>query len=123
MINEIWPFFEEKPWGLPLFEAVYEAMEKELGPFTLRVGKTQIGFRTRYGFAWFWFPIVKMKNFPEHGALLSFGLDRQVESPRIAQAVMPKKNRWTHHIILESEGQLDEELMGWLRLAYDFSQR
>ena len=123
MINEVWPFFEQKPWALPLFEAAYKAMEEQLGPFTLRVGKSQIGFRTRYGFAWFWFPIRKMKGWPERCALLSFGLDRQVESPRIVQAVMPQKDRWTHHLILQNPDELDEELMVWLRMAYDFSLR
>ena len=32
-------------------------------------------------------------------------------------------NRWTHHVVVDQEGQLDAELLGWLREAYVFAEQ
>ena len=53
---------------------------------------------------------------------MTFGLDHRLASPRIALAVEPYPNRWTHHLIVTDEAQIDAELMGWLRAAYAFAQ-
>ena len=37
-------------------------------------------------------------------------------------AVEPYPNRWTHHVVVSRLEELDEELMDWLREAYDFAQ-
>ena len=62
-----------------------------------------------------------MKGCPEVFLILSFGLSHRLDSPRIAVAVEPYPNRWTHHVILSEAGQLDSELMDWLREAHDFA--
>ena len=51
--------------------------------------------------------------------LLTIGLARRLDSPRVA--VEPYPNRWTHHVILSEVGQLDSELMDWLQEAHDFA--
>ncbi len=45
-----------------------------------------------------------------------------VETPWIFQAVEPYPNRWTHHVIIQSAEEIDEELMGWVQAAYAFAQ-
>ncbi|MFR3664996.1 DUF5655 domain-containing protein [Flintibacter sp.] len=30
--------------------------------------------------------------------------------------------RWTHHVLVTEADQIDEELMGWLREAWDFAE-
>ena len=59
---------------------------------------------------------------PEVFIIVSFGLSHRLNSPRIAIAVEPYPNRWTHHMIVFEAEQLDDELIGWLREAYDFAQ-
>ena len=53
--------------------------------------------------------------------IVSFGLSRRLDSPRIAVAVEPYPSRWTHHVIVSETEQLDGELMDWLREAHDFA--
>lgn len=85
----------------------------------LKVQKSQITFRARYGFAFV--SLRRMKGCPEVFLILSFGLSHRLDSPRIAVAVEPYPNRWTHHVILSEVGQLDSELMDWLQEAHDFA--
>ena len=54
--------------------------------------------------------------------LATLGLGRRVEHPRILQAVEPYPGRWTHHVLVTEADQIDEELMGWLREAWDFAE-
>ena len=52
----------------------------------------------------------------------TLGLGRRVEHPHILQAVEPYPGRWTHHVLVTEADQIDEELMGWLREAWDFAE-
>lgn len=54
--------------------------------------------------------------------MVSFGLDHPMESPRVAVKTEPYHNRWTHHVIVEREEELDKELLGWLGEAYEFAK-
>ena len=31
--------------------------------------------------------------------------------------------RWTTHIVLGGEAEIDDELLGWMEQAYEFSER
>lgn len=62
-----------------------------------------------------------MNGCPEVFLILSFGLRYRLDSPRVAAAAEPYPNRWTHHVIVSDRGQIDDELMGWLREAHDFA--
>ena len=63
-----------------------------------------------------------MKGCPEVFLIVTFGLSHRLDSPRIAAAVEPYPNRWTHHVLIERPEQIDAELIGWLREAYEFSE-
>ena len=43
------------------------------------------------------------------------------EAPRIVQAAEAYPRRWTHHVLVENEADLDGELMGWIDEAFQFS--
>jgi len=53
--------------------------------------------------------------------VLTFGLGRRIEHERITQVVEPYPGRWTHHVIIENEADLDQDVRGWLRDAYYYS--
>ena len=112
-------FFHSAPAALPLYAALRGRLLDECPDTALKVQKTQITFKARYGYAFV--SLRRMKGCPEVFIIVSFGLARRLDSPRVAVAVEPYPNRWTHHIILSEEGQLDGELMGWLREAHDFA--
>jgi len=54
--------------------------------------------------------------------LLSFGLDRGLNSPRIAVRLEPYPRRRTHHMVIARPEELDEEVLGWLQEAHAFAQ-
>ena len=43
------------------------------------------------------------------------------ESERVAAKTEPYPGRWTLHIVVSRPEELDEELLSWIREAYDFA--
>ncbi len=111
-------FFGQKPEALPLYEAVRDIIFSHSG-VTVKVAKTQITFKTKYGFAFV--SMKKLKGSPDISILLTLGLGRRLDSPRVAVATEPYPGRWTHHIIISDTSQLDGELCSWITEAYDFA--
>ena len=121
MSNDELLFFTSMPQMLPLYTALRDQLDQLHPDVTAKVGKTQISLRNRYVFAAVSLPWRKLKGWPEKYVLVSFGLGRKMENPRISQAVEPYPGRWTHHVLLESPEDVDGELLDWLDLAYGFS--
>ena len=114
-------FFGDHREALPLYEVLTEQMEG-LGDLSIRVQKTQITFSNRRNFAFVSFlPARKAKDRPKTYITITFGLGRRVDSPRIGIATEPYPGRWTHHVLISSTEDIDGELMGWIREAYNFS--
>jgi hypothetical protein len=113
--------FAGKTESLKLFHVVQKYIES-LGPVRMEAMKSQISFGTRTKFAWVWLPPSWSKSRPENSIVITFGLRRHVEHERIVQAVEPRSGRWTHHVIIEKEADLDEAVRAWLREAYVLSQ-
>ncbi len=115
-------FFNEKPAALPLYEAFAQRLLAEIDNVTIKVQKTQISFSNRHNFAFVSFlPVRKAKDRPKTYITVTFGLQYKKESPRIDAASEPYPNRWTHHMLISSVEEIDDELMGWLKEAAEFS--
>ena len=115
-------FFNEKPAALPLYEAFAQRLFAEIDNVTIKVQKTQISFSNKYNFAFVSFlPARKAKERPKTYITLTFGLQYKKESPRIDAASEPYPNRWTPHMLIASEEEIDDELMGWIKEAAAFS--
>lgn len=115
-------FFNEKPAVLPLYEAFAQRLLAEIDNVTIKVQKTQISFSNRHNFMFVSFlPARKAKGRSKTYITVTFGLQYKKESPRIDAASEPYPNRWTHHVLISSVEELDDELMGWLKEAADFS--
>lgn len=115
-------FFDKMPQMLPLYEVLREKLLSSYPDMSIKVTRTQLSFRNRYVFAMASLPWRKVKGWPNEYLLVSFGLSYKKESPRIAQSVEAYPNRWTHHVIVERQEQMDEELMGWIDEAYCFAR-
>ncbi len=115
-------FFDTHPAALPLYEMLKGSILSEVPKVRVEVKKTQISFFTKHMFAAASFtPVRKAKERPEPFLTVTFGLRRKVESPRIDAAAEPYPGRWTHHVMIASEQEVDEELLEWIREAAAFS--
>lgn len=114
-------YFDPMPQMRLLYVALRERLENMYPDMTLKVTKTQISFRNRHVFAMASLPFRKIKGWPKEYLLISFGLNYQKQSPRIAQSVEPYPGRWTHHVPIQSVEEIDDELMSWIDEAYQFS--
>lgn len=122
MHEDILFFFDEHMDALPLYEAFESCVMREIDNVRIKVQKSQISFYNRRMFACVSFARVrKKKDCPPSYIVVTFGLGRRVESPRIEVATEPYPNRWTHHLLLSDLRELDDELLAWIREAAAFS--
>lgn len=108
-------FFAGAPLGRELFAAVLQAIEA-IGPADVRVTKSQVAFRRRRGFAWVWRPGRYVSS--DVPAVLSFALPEPIASARFKEVAHPSPRVWMHHLELRSTGEVDDEVRGWLALAW-----
>ena len=116
-------YFQGKPLEQSLYEILFQAMEVRFPEASVKVQKSQISFYKRHLFAAVSLPVRRKNSWPEHCLLVTFGLPVRLDSPRIAVVTEPYPNRWTHHVVLSREDEIDQELLDWIAASYDFSQR
>ena len=114
-------FFDGRPAERALYQALVQAMEARFPETAVKVQKSQISFYHRHLFAAASLPLRRRKEWPKESILVTFGLSRRLPSSRIAVAVEPYPNRWTHHVVVAREEEIDGELLDWLAEAYDFA--
>jgi hypothetical protein len=108
--------FDGHPLGYRLYQAAAEVIDG-FGDVERRATKSQVAFRARRGFAYVWRPGQYVKS--DVPAVLSFDLPRHVQSPRIKQVVPVRNGTWLHHLELSAVDDIDDEVVGWLRQAFD----
>ena len=113
-------FFSGREGALALYAALREGIMLRWPETEIRVARTQITFRERYGYA-FVSTRSMLRGWPEVFIVLSFGLGRELRSERIFAAVEPYPGRWTHHMCVTDTAELDDELFGFLAEAHDFA--
>ena len=122
MDSDILFFFGEHMEALPIYERLEKAIMTRIPDVKRKVAKTQITFANKRGFAFVSFnPCRKAKDRPAVWMTVTFGLGYRKGSPRIDIATEPYPGRWTHHVMVGSVDEIDEELMGWIQEAADFS--
>ena len=122
MNNEILLFFSQHMEALPLYEKLEGQILAEIPDVKIKVAKTQISFSNKRGFAFVSFnPCRRAKERPAAWMTVSFGLGYRKEAERIDVATEPYPGRWTHHVTVGSTAEIDEELLGWIKEAAEFS--
>ena len=117
-------FFDSKPSAFPLYEAFREAIVSRWQDTRIEAKKSQISFFKRRMFAAVSFtPVRKAKDRPDPFLTITFGLSYRKESARIDVATEPYPNRWTHHVMIGTKEEIDEELFSWISEAADFAGR
>lgn len=116
-------FFDGHREALPLFRALEDRLMAAFPDARRRVQKTQISYYHRTVFACVSFArVMQSAKLPERWLTLTLGLPYPLDSPRVAARVEPRPGRWTTHLVIGLERELDDELFGWLREAYGFSE-
>ena len=115
-------FFDQHMDILPLYQAFEEILFDSFPAVNKRVQKTQITFSNRHVFACVSFARVKRKaELPMRYMVITLGLPAPLDSERIAVKTEPYPGRWTHHIVVSTPEELDEELLSWMKTAYTFA--
>ena len=115
-------FFNDHMDALPLYERLEGLILEQITDVKIKVSKTQISFSNKRGFAFVSFnPCRRAKERPSVWMTVTFGLSYRKDSTRIDVASEPYPNRWTHHVMVGSEEEIDDELMDWIREAAEFS--
>ena len=120
--SDVLSFFEGHPAELALYEVLFARMEERFPDARVKVQKSQISFYGRHLFAAASLPVRRKKDWPRECLVVTIGLSHPLDSPRAAVTVEPYPGRWTNHVLLSREEEIDEELMEWLREAYDFAE-
>ena len=121
-VNELL-FFDSKQESLVLYETFREAVLEKVPDTRIEVKKTQISFFDRRMFAAVSFaPVRKAKDRPKPFLTITFGLSYRKESLRIDVATEPYPNRWTHHVMIGTVEEVDEELLSWIVEAAEFAK-
>ena len=115
-------FFEGRPLELSLYQALFRQLDALFPEGSVRVQKSQISFYGRHLFAAASLPVRRRKDWPKMCLMVTVGLPYRLDSPRVVAASEPYPGRWTHHVLVTEADQIDEELMGWLREAWDFAE-
>ena len=122
MDNDVLFFFGDRVDALPIYERLENAILSRIPDVKIKAAKTQITFANRRGFAFVSFnPCRRAKDRPAVWMTVTFGLGCRKESPRIDAATEPYPGRWTHHVMVGTPDEIDEELLGWILEAAAFS--
>lgn len=110
-------FFAGFESSRPLFDGVRAAVEAT-GPTEMRVTKSQVAFSHGRAFAWAWTPerYLRGRLAP---LVLSIGLPRRDTSVRWKEVVEPAPGRFIHHLEVRDIAEIDDEVRGWLREAWE----
>lgn len=117
-----WFEAQKHPDALPLYEALEGRILAEIPGVRIKVQKSQISFYTKHLFGCVSYIRARKKaELPPCWLVLTLGLARRLESPRVDIATEPYPGRWTHHIVVGSAGEIDGELMDWIKEAAAFA--
>ncbi|HBO36349.1 MAG TPA: hypothetical protein DD633_07290 [Sphaerochaeta sp.] len=109
-------FFESFPHSLALYNSV-EPVLKALGPYRMRVSKSQIAFLADKPFAYIWIPARYQKG-NTAPLVLSLPLSYRDETVVWKEVYLVRKSAYMHHKELWTAEDLDRNLMDLLAQTY-----
>ncbi|MEH7073070.1 DUF5655 domain-containing protein [Neobacillus drentensis] len=119
--KDVEAFFAKKEKTISLFNAV-EKMINSIGPANIEVKKSVISIGTMKKFAWVWMPQPWASNRPEDCLVLTFNVGHYIEDEKIVEAVEAYPGNWIHHVMIQKEADINDDIYRWLHEAYTFSE-
>ena len=119
---ELTRLFRDMPGTIPLYRAFETCLLDQHPDAGLRVQKTQVTFTCPRVFACASLLRARRKaKLPDPYLTITLGLAHRLDSPRVDQVSEPYPGRWTHHLVIGSIDEIDDELMTWVDEAYRFA--
>lgn len=113
-------FFQQSQQTFPLFVALAEKLLARYSNTLIKAQKTQVSFCDARPYCYVWLPTQrKIKGMKGDYIVVTFGLRHRLESSRVAVAVEPYPGRWTHHVAVANEQDVDDELLRWIDEAHE----
>ena len=103
--------FTGKKYSKELYDDLLSEMRKEVGHFRVDSIHCCIHFVTNFTFA----AVYALKD----KIRVSFTLNHKIENSRIRKSVQISKNRYNYNVDIEERKKIDDELMNWLKEAYE----
>ena len=110
-------YFKGRAEPLRLFEALKRAIDGA-GYSEMRVAKSQVAFARKRAFAWAWIPGKYLRR-AAAPLVLTLVFPGRDSSPRWKSIVEPAPGRFTHHLEIFREADIDDEVRAWLRQAWE----
>ena len=109
----------------PVF-LIYSRLKTELlqrfPEMEIHIAKTQISFYDRRMFGCVSFTrVLRKAQMPDKYLTVTLCLPVPINSNRVAVKVEPYPGRWTHHVVVSDEKELDKELFSWFEEAHRFA--
>ena len=112
-------FFGRKPRQWALFEALRAALCEAYPQTRLRVMKTCIALEDPKPYCYVSSPRPSMaKGKPDEALLVTISLRERMDHPRFAMVVPISARRFTVHMVIGSEEEIDGELLALIGLSH-----
>ena len=108
--------FDGYPVGLAICRRVQQVLSA-FGEVSVAVTKSQVTFRRRKAVAFVWRPGQYVSS--DVPAVLSIALPRELSSDRFKEIAHPAPAVWMHHLELRGVSEVDDQVCGWLAIAYE----
>ena len=112
-------FFSFSAGALPIYEHFRSQVTQRFPETEIKVSKTQISFKARYGYAFV--SLRRMKGCGENFIILTLGQPYRLDSPRAVAVSEPYPNRWTTHFVVSSPDEIDAQMLSWITEAHDYA--
>jgi len=99
----------------PLYNKLKAKIKEDIGPFKVESLPCCIHLVSTFTFA----AVYALRK----EIRIHFTLDHKLESSRIDKFTQMSANRFLYSIDIEDEKEIDEELMSWLKQAYNLRKR
>ncbi|MDD2626681.1 MAG: DUF5655 domain-containing protein [Candidatus Methanomethylophilus sp.] len=117
-------FFAD-PTDRDLFNRLYTAVRQACPDTMAGIQSTMVVLKVNdrpYAYVWRPGPM-RIPGRPAHYLAVSFGLNRQLEGPRLTEVTQSYSGRWMYHVAVSKPADIDQELIGWLMAARDWKVR
>jgi hypothetical protein len=114
-MKEVDDFFQGYPESRAIFEELKSICDT-LGPFKIRVSKSQVAFRLQVNIVVAWIPAFYLKG-KTAPLVMTVSFHSSDPSPRWKEIIQITTNRYTHHLELFSAEEVDDEVKNWIQRA------
>ena len=106
-------FINREPWLQELYQKLILALQN-IGQFRIEPAKEGIMLKRNATFAW-----IKIQK---KCLVLSFTLDLEIDEFPVYKTLKRSKSRWGHAVKMDSEDQIDGQILGWIREAWNLQK-